>query len=408
MLGGVSTLWTMSSVAAATPATKPRSRAAAIAWSLAGLYVVLVILAFRFGSEAADITLVDYWIFFAMLWFVVIGALIVGRHERHPIGWMFCLTGLSFGAAAFTQSYAIVALTAQHRALPAGELMAWLGFWISMPGTAVIALFLPLLFPDGRLPSRRWRPVAWAAGTVAVVAVLGTMFKPASYAGFALVRNPLGIYSWDGVFDVVAASTNVMFILLIVLTALALFERMRRASPEERLQIRWFVFAGCIVILGFLADSLHGIVPELGAASLVLTVAAVTALPVAVGIAILRYRLYEIDVIINRTLVYGLLTAALAGLYTAALAFFQRLFVAVTGQSSDLAIVMTLFVLATVFTPIKTSLQTAVDARIKTTVRPSGSSSTGLDDLVKLAELHSHGVLTDEEFSAKKRQILGI
>ncbi|TMC03078.1 MAG: SHOCT domain-containing protein [Chloroflexi bacterium] len=148
--------------------------------------------------------------------------------------------------------------------------------------------------------------------------------------------------------------------------------------------------------------------PELGAASLVLTVAAVTALPVAVGIAILRYRLYEIDVIINRTLVYGLLTAALAGLYTAALAFFQRLFVAVTGQSSDLAIVMTLFVLATVFTPIKTSLQTAVDARIKTTVRPSGSSSTGLDDLVKLAELHSHGVLTDEEFSAKKRQILGI
>ncbi len=343
----------MSSVAAATPATKPRSRAAAIAWSLA-------------------------------------------------------LTGLSFGAAAFTQSYAIVALTAQHRGLPAGELMAWLGFWISMPGTAVIALFLPLLFPDGRLPSRRWRPVAWAAGALAVVAVLGTMFKPASYAGFALVRNPLGIYSWDGVFDVIDASTNIMFVLLIVLTALALFERMRRASPEERLQIRWFVFAGCIVILGFLADSLRGIVPELEAASLVLTLAAVTALPVAVGIAILRYRLYEIDVIINRTLVYGLLTAALAGLYTAALAFFQRLFVAVTGQSSDLAIVMTLFVLATVFTPIKTSLQTAVDARIKTKVRPSGSSSTGLDDLVKLAELHSHGVLTDEEFSAKKRQILGI
>ena len=153
----------MASIATATGATKPRGRAAAIAWSLAGLYVVLVILAFRFGSEAADITLADYWIFFAMLWFVVIGALIVGRHHRHPIGWMFCLTGLSFGAAAFTQSYAIVALTAQQRGLPAGELMAWLGFWISMPGTAVVALFLPLLFPNGRLPSRRWRPVAWTS-----------------------------------------------------------------------------------------------------------------------------------------------------------------------------------------------------------------------------------------------------
>src|SRR6267143_1828709 len=142
----------MAALTGATPNPTPRTRASAIAWSLAGLYVVVVILAFRFGSEAGEITLADYWIFFAMFWFVAIGALIVGRHERHPIGWMFCLTGLSFGAAAFTQSYAIVALTAQQRGLPAGELMAWLGFWISMPGTAAVALFLPLLFPNGRLP----------------------------------------------------------------------------------------------------------------------------------------------------------------------------------------------------------------------------------------------------------------
>ncbi len=397
----------MEGVAVATP-TK-RSRASAIAWSLAGLYVVLVILGFRFGSEAADVTFADAWIFFAMLWFVVIGALIVGRHKRHPIGWMFCVTGLSFAAALFAQSYAIVALTAQHRALPAGELMAWLGFWISMPGTAVIALFLPLLFPDGRLPSRRWRPVAWAAGALAVVAVLDTMFKPASYPGFALVRNPLGIYAWDGLFDFLDVATDIVFVLLIVLTAVALLDRMRRAGPAERLQIRWFVYAGCIVVLGFLVDSLYGIVPGLETVSLALTVAAVTALPIAVGIAILRYRLYEIDVIINRTLVYGLLTAVLAGLYTGALTLFQRLFVAVTGQSSDLAIVMTLFVLATVFTPIKTSLQAAVDGRLKAEKAPAPTgSSTGLDDLVRLAELHRHGVLTDEEFSAKKRQILGI
>ena len=313
----------MASLAVGTGKNRTRSRASAIAWSLAGLYVVLVLLAFRFGSEAASIELVDVWIFFAMLWFVVIGALIVGRHERHPIGWMFCVTALSFAAAAFAQSYAIVALTAQHRALPAGELMAWLGFWISMPGTAVIALFLPLLFPDGRLPSRRWRPVAWAAGVLAVIAVLDTMFKPASYPGFALVRNPLGIYAWDGLFDLLDVSTDVVFALLIVLTALALFERMRRAGPEERLQIRWFVFAGSIVILGFLSDSLHGVVPGMEVASVVLTVAAVTALPLAVGVAILRYRLYEIDVIINRTLVYGLLTAVLAGLYAATLSVFE-------------------------------------------------------------------------------------
>jgi hypothetical protein len=399
----------MTTVAAAARATG-RSRASAIAWSIAGLYVVLTLLAFRFGSEAAPITLVDVWIFFAMLWFAVIGALIVGRHSRQPIGWMFCVTALSFGASAFTQSYAIVAITADHRGLPAGQLMAWLGFWINMPGTAVVALFLPLLFPNGRLPSRRWRPVAWVAGALAIVAVLVTMFKPASYPGFALVRNPLGIDAWDDLFGFVDVATQIVFVGLIVLTSVALLDRMRRAGPEERLQIRWFVYAGCIVVLAFLIDSLYDIVPELEPVSLVLAVAAFTALPLAVGIAILRYRLYEIDVIINRTLVYGLLTAVLAGLYTGALALFQRVFVAVTGQSSDLAIVMTLFVLATVFTPIKTSLQSAVDARLKLANPPleSESSATGIDDLMKLAELHRHGVLTDDEFSSKKRQILGI
>lgn len=387
-----------------------RSRASAIGWSLVGLYVVLVLLGFRFGSEADSIEIVDVWVFFAMLWFVVIGALIVSRHATHPIGWMFCGTGLSFAAALFAQSYAVVAIYSESRGLPAGQLMAWLGFWINMPGTAVIALFLPLLFPDGRLPSRRWRPVAWAAGALAVVAVLLSMFKPGSYGGFALVLNPLGIYGWDGLFELGDVATDVVFALLIVLTAVALFERMRRAGPEERLQIRWFVFAGCIVVVGFLSDLLHGIVPGAETLSVILTLAAVSALPVAVGIAILRYRLYEIDVIINRTLVYGLLTAVLAGLYTAALALFQRLFVALTGQGSDLAIVMTLFVLATVFTPIKTSLQSVVDGRVKPTARTGGpnSSGTGLDDLLKLAELHSHGVLTDDEFSAKKRQVLGL
>lgn len=399
----------MAGVATATRTRKPRSRASAIAWSLVGLYVVLVIVGFRFFSEAASIELADVWVFFAMLWFAVIGALIVGRHQRHPIGWMFCGTALSFAAALFAQAYAIVAISAEHRGLPLGQLMAWLGFWISMPGTAVIALFLPLLFPDGQLPSRRWRPIAWGAGALVVVAVLATMFRPRSYAGFALVRNPLGIEGWDDLFEFVDVATNIVFALLIVVTSLALFERMRRAGPEERLQIRWFVFAGVIVVLGFLSDLLHGLVPEMQDVSLLLTVAAVTALPAAVGIAILRYRLYEIDVIINRTLVYGLLTAVLAGLYTAALALFQRLFVAITGQSSDLAIVMTLFVLATVFTPIKNSLQTTVDGRLKPAKTDATEAlATGLDDLMRLAELHRHGVLTDEEFSAKKRQILGI
>src|SRR5258705_7842376 len=117
-----------------------------------------------------------------MLWFIVIGALIVGKDPRHPIGWMFCATALSFAAAAFAQSYAIVALTAQHRGLPAGELMAWLGFWISMPGTAVLAPFLPLVLPSGHFPSRPRGPLAWAAAVLARILVPGTNFKHTFYS----------------------------------------------------------------------------------------------------------------------------------------------------------------------------------------------------------------------------------
>src|SRR5207253_2169850 len=179
----------------------------------------------------------------------VVGALIVTTHRTHPIGWMFCGAAVSFGFSFFAREYAIQALVVAPGTLPFGEAMAWFGFWADMPGIAVVALFLPLLFPDGHLPSPRWKPAAY--------------------------------------------------------------------------------FAGLNVAL------------------------AVTALPVAVGVAILRYRLYDIDLIINRTLVYVLLTAILAGVYTAVVALFQRTFVAISGQGSDLAIVMTLFVLATVFTPIK-------------------------------------------------------
>ena len=133
-----------------------------------------------------------------------------------------------------------------------------------------------------------------------------------------------------------------------------------------------------------------------------------SAIPAAVGIAILRYRLYEIDLIINRTIVYALLTAVLAGVYSAAVAFFQRLFLAMTGENSDLAIVMSLFVLATVFTPVKNTLQGAVDRRIRPASRLAPAHSTSIDDLLMLSELHDRGVLTDEEFAAKKKQVLGI
>jgi hypothetical protein len=241
---------------------------------------------------------------------------------------------------------------------------------------------------------------------VLIVAVVATMFTPDAYTEYPNVTNPLGIAAWRGAFDVVNSASEIALVVLVVLTAAAVLVRRRGATPEVRLQLRWFTFAAVMVLVSFVLEVLRSFGAIFTAAAELSAIIAITALPTAVGIAILRYRLYDIDIIINRTVVYVSLTAVLAGLYTAAVALFQRTIVALTGESSDLAVVMTLFVLATVFTPIKNTLQSSADKYIKPVAGTGGS--TAIADLVKLAELHSRGILTDQEFAAKKKQVLGI
>ncbi|MDP9274330.1 MAG: SHOCT domain-containing protein [Chloroflexota bacterium] len=351
----------------------------------------------------------DLWVALVVLSYAVIGALIVNTHRSHVIGWMFCGAALSFGFSSFAGQYAIQALVVAPGTLPFGQAMAWFGFWTNMPGIAVIALFLPLLFPDGRLPSSRWRPVAYFAAASLVLAVVVTMLAPATYAdaGYPSIRNPFGLDQYGGVFDTLGLLLQPLLLVLVLVSAVALFYRVRRGGAVERQQIKWFAFAGAIVLASFVIQAVARLAPDLRSAADLLAIVGLSAIPVAVGIAILRYRLYEIDLIINRTIVYALLTAILAGLYSAAVAFFQRLFVAMIGENSDLAIVMTLFVLATVFTPIKNTLQGAVDRRISPASRPAPHSAS-IDDLLMLSELHDRGVLTDDEFAAKKKQVLGL
>src|SRR5437899_5035243 len=403
------------SVAAASVirASTSGSRARWLAWSSVALYVafagVSLALEFRFVGRVSPI---DIWSVAALFACGVVGALIVTTHRTHPIGWMFCGAAVSFGFSFFAREYAIQALVVAPVPIPFGQAMAWFGFWADMPGIAVLALFLPLLFPDGRLPSPRWKPAAYFAGVNFVLAVALTMVAPATYAhaGYPSIRNPIGLDQYAAFFDAIGVVLEPLLLVLVVVSALALFDRVRRAGEEEREQIKWFAFAGALVLFSFLMQAAARFVPSLAGPSDFVASLAVAALPAAVGIAILRYHLYDIDLIINRTVVYVLLTAALGGLYTASLALFQRLFVATTGQGSDLAIVLTLFVLATVFTPIKNTLQERVDHRIKPAKAASGPAGprAGIDDLLMLAELHRNGVLTDDEFAAKKRQVLGL
>ncbi|MDQ2914121.1 MAG: SHOCT domain-containing protein [Chloroflexota bacterium] len=387
------------------------SRAPWLGWSSVVLYAVLAVtslaLELRFVGR---VTPGDIWIAVAILGFAVIGALIVSTHHAHPIGWMFCGAAVSLGFSFFAREYAIEALVVAPGTLPFGHAMAWFGFWVDMPGLAVVALFLPLLFPDGRLPSRHWRPVAYFAAFSAVLAVVLVMVAPQTNAdaGYPSIRNPIGLDEYAGFFDAIAMILEPLLLVLVVVTSAALFDRVRRAGGEERQQIKWFAFAGALLLVSFLIEAAARFVPSLLGASELLTSLALAAIPAAVGVAILRYRLYDIDLIINRTVVYVLLTAVLAGVYTAAIALFQRLFVAMSGQGSDLAIVMTLFVLAAVFTPVKNTLQATVDRRIKPASRPVITHSASIDDLLMLSELHDRGVLTDEEFAAKKKQVLVI
>ena len=387
------------------------SRARWLAWASAVLYAALAGISIALEARfVGQVGLSDLWLALVVLSYAVIGALIVNTHRSHVIGWMFCGAALSFGFSSFAGQYAIQALVVAPGTLPFGQAMAWFGFWVNMPGIAVVALFLPLLFPDGRLPSARWRPVAYVAGALVGVAVIVTMLAPATYAeaGYPSIRNPLGLDQYAAIFDILGVVLQPLLLVLVVVSGVALFDRVRRGDSVERQQIKWFAFAGALVLASFVIEAGARLTPELRGPANLLALIGLSAIPVAVGIAILRYRLYDIDLIINRTVVYVLLTAVLAGVYTAAVAFFQRLLVAIAGENNDLAIVMTLFVLATVFTPIKNTLQGAVDQRIKPAAKRVAALSPSIDDLLMLSELHDRGVLTDEEFAAKKKQVLGI
>ena len=384
------------------------SRARWLAWASLVLYVGATIVTFVLEVRfVGRVEVLDLWVVIALAASGLVGALIVSRHPRHLIGWMFCAAPLFFGASFITRQYAILALVVAPGTLPFGQAMAWFGFWLEIPAIALFVLFLPLFFPDGHLPSPRWKPVAFIAAAAVGAAVIITMVAPNTYAPFyPSIRNPIGLDQYAAVFDAIEGALQALLLAVVAVGAMAVFSRVRRADADERRQIKWLAFAGAVLFATFVVEAVARFVPSLMSVTNILAGVALSAFPAAVGIAILRNRLYDIDLIINRTIVYVLLTAVLAGVYTAAVAFFQRMLVAMVGESNDLAIVMTLFVLATVFTPVKNTLQGAVDRRIKPTSVPSHSA--GFDELGMLSELHDGGVLTDEEFAAKKKQVLGI
>ena len=281
--------------------------------------------------------------------FSLVGALIVSQHSRHAIGWIFTLSGLATAGAVVLAAYAELAL-APGWSLPAASFADSVSHVLIQSG-----IFLPLtlgllLFPDGRLLSRVW-------GLAAAAAVLGLVVRLIADA----VATPSNAFDFGDI-----------GVLLTVASAIAglasLAVRWRRAGQLLRQQLKWMAAAAAAVVFAFVGDIAvniwnHNLLSN-DAEFLVFTLT-YTLVPIAAGAAILRYGLYSIDFIINRALVYIALTAILAGLYTGFTATLQHLFVALTGQSSEAAIVITVALIATLFTPVRNALQRLVDSRFK-------------------------------------------
>ena len=306
-----------------------------LAWGLCGAALVLAALGLALlalNRTTPGGAVYGYWLEQTALAFAfpTVGALIAANRPRNPIGWILIAAGLSGALVLFASEYALYALFSDPGALPGGRVAAWVSAWAGTVAFGVIFTYLFLLFPDGRLPSARWRPVAWAAALALGLVMITSALKPrlTDEAGEPVpqgaprtVENPVGLDGAGPLLHQIESTAIVLFVLVCVLPAVAsLILRYRRSSGERRQQIKWLAYAAGMLAVGIFVvpDVLRALWGETAAVSAVtsaLEVVPVIGIPLATGIAILRHRLYDIDLVIRRTLVYGALTATLGATY---------------------------------------------------------------------------------------------
>ena len=344
---------------------------ALLAWSMWALSFVLLALGvlFSFLTRAtpdpnAFGVPFDALLSAALLAFPTVGALVASRRRGNAIGWLFCVVGVLFGVQSAAYGWGVYGLLTRPGALPGAEVAAWLSTWLFVPALFCIPVYLFLLFPNGRPVSRRWKPVAWLAGAGLLATTVGSAFSPGRLEGppFETVENPAGLAGVGEALELTTVLGNWLTLASILLAGVSLVLRFRRAGGPERQQLKWFasaaaLFAATTIVYTFF---LAGAAEQAGQIS---TLLAFAGIPIAVGVAILRHRLYDIDVVINRTLVYGSLTVMLVALYFGGIVVLQRVFVALTGQQSTLAVVASTLAIAALFNPLRRRVQALVDRR---------------------------------------------
>jgi signal transduction histidine kinase len=284
--------------------------------------------------------------------FATVGALLAWKRPANPIGWLLSATGLSY---AFATVGLLLLQFPRTRAL--GNWLGWL-FFLSIG----FVVFVLLLFPTGSLPSRRWRPVAWAAAAAIAAWVLGNAFAPTLISsGPPPVRNPIGVGGPAGhVFDVLGGAGGLLIVATGLAAIVSLVFRYRRARTVEREQLKWLVYAGGLIVAALVAVIVveHWLGPGAAATNLqnIASSGSVALVPVAIGIAIFRYHLYDIDVVINKTLVYGSLAVFITGVYVAIVVGLGSLAQRGARPSLGLSIVATA-VVAIAFQPVRARIQ---------------------------------------------------
>ena len=334
---------------------------AALAWVPVGWVLALAAGTLAFG--VIDGRWEDAPVLVPALAFAGVGSLVARRQPGNPIGWLFCLVGATLATAVFATAYGYHAMIAEPGSLPGGAYAALVGsnIW----GLAFFAgVLILLLFPTGKPPSRRWRPLVWLQ-LIGLLAYFVGMLEPAKLTEpFAGVENPIHVEGAPGALGGVSVAGWFVLLPSFVLAAVAIVVRFRHSGSVERQQLKWVASAGVFLaaafaVEGFAEDTGSSVFEEVaGVAALI----SLTAVPLAAGFAILRYHLYDIDLIVRRTIVYGGLSALLAGLYFGIVLLLQEVFSSFAG-GSDLAVAVSTLAVAALFGPARRRIQRSVDRR---------------------------------------------
>jgi MFS family permease len=288
----------------------------------------------------------------------LLGGLIASRRPQNLYGWLWLGLGIGFALATVAPVYAAYALEVAPESLPAPRTLASLGQAEGNAAIAILGSFIFLLFPDGRLPSRRWRPLAWSIIAVGVVLVVLAVFLTYTTGQYG---NPIGIGGPVGeTIRVLFRGGELLLYGAVVLSALSLVYRYRGAGFEERQQLKWFAYAAAFasayaLLRFFVSETLYSLLGDV----------VLGGLYAAIAIAILKHHLYDIDILINRTLVYGALTVVFAGIFVIIDEVAQELFLAVTRQQESwLSVIVSALVIAALSEPLKHRIERFVDSRI--------------------------------------------